>query len=189
MNPTETPVALLARAYAFAAARHAGQTRRASGEPYINHLAEVANLLAFATDGADPVLVAAGILHDTLEDTETTPAELRTLFGSEIASVVAEVTDPPGLDEAARRRRQVDHAPELSDRARLLKIADKTSNIRERVAHRPDGQSDAEIAAYVDWGAMVVAGCRGLNARLEEAFDVAYEAAMRRYGARTPSSG
>lgn len=182
MDPNDNPVSLLARAYALAAARHADQRRKVSGEPYINHLAEVANLLAYATDGTDPVLVAAGILHDSIEDTETTVAELNTLFGPEITAIVEEVTDPPDIEEAARRQRQVDHAPHLSSRARLLKIADKTSNIRERLAHRPLGLSDAEIRAYIDWGAMVVAGCRGLNERLEEAFDSAFEAAMKRYG-------
>jgi guanosine-3',5'-bis(diphosphate) 3'-pyrophosphohydrolase len=96
---------------------------------------------------------------------------------------VAEVTDPEGVTEAERRQRQVEHAPHLSDRARLLKIADKTSNIRERLATRPPGKTDQDIRDYVDWGAAVVAGCRGLNEKLEDAFDEAYEAAMRKYGA------
>lgn len=183
MGPTEPPVTFLARAYALAAARHAGQRRRAAqDEAYLNHLVEVANLLAYATDGTDPVLVAGGILHDAIEDTETTETELTTLFGPEVATLVSEVTDPPDIEESARRQRQVDHAPGLSRRARLLKIADKTSNIRERLAHRPPGLSDAQIRDYVDWGAMVVAGCRGLNAKLEDAFDEAYHAAMKLYG-------
>jgi (p)ppGpp synthase/HD superfamily hydrolase len=183
MNPSDHPTAFLARAYAFAAVRHAGQKRNAAGdEPYLHHLIEVANLLAYATDGADPVLVAGGVLHDVLEDTPTTPAELSSLFGPEVAALVAEVTDPEGVTEAERRQRQVKHAPHLSDRARLLKIADKTSNIRERLATRPPGKTDQDIRDYVDWGAAVVAGCRGFNARLEDAFDAAYEAAIRKYG-------
>jgi (p)ppGpp synthase/HD superfamily hydrolase len=183
MSPTDHPTAFLARAYAFAAVRHAGQKRNAAGdEPYLHHLIEVANLLAYATDGADPVLVAGGVLHDVLEDTPTTPEELLSLFGPDVAALVAEVTDPDGLTEAERRRRQVEHAPHLSTRARLLKIADKTSNIRERLTARPPGKSNRDIVEYVEWGAMVVAGCRGLNARLEDAFDEAYEAAMRKYG-------
>ena len=186
MEPTDNPVSLLARAYAFAAARHAGQHRRVANEPYINHLTEVANLLSFATDGGDPALVAAGILHDSLEDTETTMSELQKLFGPRIAAIVAEVTDPPDIEETARRQRQVDHAPTLSTEARLLKIADKTSNIRERLAHRPADLSDAEICDYINWGAAVVAGCRGLNEKLEEAFDTSYEAAMRRYSGEAP---
>ena len=183
MATNEQPVTFLARAYALAAARHAGQRRNAAREePYLNHLVEVANLLAFATDGGDMVLVAGGVLHDTLEDTETTTEELTALFGPEVAALVGEVTDPSGLEENARRQRQIEHAHELSRRGKLLKIADKTSNIRERLAHRPPGLSDQQIRDYVDWGAMVVAGCRGLNARLEDAFDEAYEAAMKLYG-------
>jgi (p)ppGpp synthase/HD superfamily hydrolase len=176
-------VALLARAYAFAAARHAGQKRNAaSEEPYLHHLIEVANLLAYVTEGAEPVLVAGGILHDVIEDTPTTPAELRTLFGHEVASLVAEVTDPSGLGEDERRQRQVEHVRELSAHARLLKIADKTSNIRERLACRPADKTDEEILAYVEWGAMVVMGCRGINTKLDDAFDEAYEAALRKFG-------
>jgi (p)ppGpp synthase/HD superfamily hydrolase len=183
MSPSDANITLLARAYAYAAVQHAGQRRNAAtGEPYLNHLVEVANLLAYATDGNSPDLVAAGVLHDVLEDTETTPNELRTLFGPAVADIVEEVTDPPDLSEGDRRRRQVEHAPQLSIPAKLLKIADKTSNLRERIAHRPEGQSDAEIRDYIEWGEMVVASCRGLNEKLEDAFNEAFEAALRKYG-------
>jgi (p)ppGpp synthase/HD superfamily hydrolase len=176
-------VSLLARAYAFAAQRHAGQKRNAApDEPYLNHLAEVANLLAYATEGTDVELVVAGVLHDVLEDTPTTMDELRSLFGPDIATMVHEATDPPGLDEAARRQRQVEHAASLPGRTRLLKIADKISNVRERIAHRPPGLTDQQIRDYIEWGAMVVAGCRGLNARLDDAYDEAFQTAMRLYG-------
>lgn len=183
MPPSDPSVTLLTRAYAFAAAKHMGQMRNAAtGEPYLHHPIEVANLLAYATEGANPVLVAAGVLHDVLEDTDTTAAELRAVFGHEVASLVGEVTDPKGLAEHERRMRQIEHVRELSMDARLLKIADKTSNIRERLANRPQGQSDGEIMDYVEWGAMVVAGCRGLNPRLDEVFDAACEAALKKFG-------
>jgi (p)ppGpp synthase/HD superfamily hydrolase len=183
MTASNPAIALLARAYAFAAARHAGQRRNAAtDEPYLHHLIEVANLLAYVTEGADPVLIAGGVLHDVIEDTPTTPAELRTLFGPDVAALVAEVTDPEGLSEQERRQRQVEHVRELSAQARLLKIADKTSNIRERLATRPADKTDEEIMAYVEWGAMVVAGCRGINTKLDDAFDEAYEAALRKFG-------
>ncbi|MFT5538821.1 MAG: (p)ppGpp synthase/HD superfamily hydrolase [Alphaproteobacteria bacterium] len=182
MSPPDANITLLARAYAFAAVQHAGQHRNAaSGEPYLNHLAEVANLLAYATEGNNAALVAAGVLHDVLEDTGTTPDELRALFGPAVADIVEEVTDPADLSEVDRRRHQVDHAHELSAPAKLLKIADKTSNIRERLAHRPEGQSDEQIRDYIEWGEMVVAGCRGLNEKLEDAFNEAYEAGLRKY--------
>ncbi len=183
MNTPADAVTLLTRAFAFAAHRHGGQRRNAAvEEPYLNHLTEVANLLAYATDGGDLVLVCAGVLHDSLEDTETTDEELRTLFGPDIADLVREVTDPPGQDESERRQRQVMHAPTLSPKAKLLKVADKTSNIRERIAHRPAALSDEQLRDYIEWGGMVVAGCRGLNDKLEDAFAEAYETAMRKYG-------
>lgn len=183
MSSPDANITLLARAYAFAAAQHTGQRRKAaSSEPYLNHLAEVANLLAYATEGNNASLVAAGVLHDILEDTETTPDELHALFGPAVADIVEEVTDPPGLSEMDRRRRQIDHAHELSPQAKLLKIADKTSNIRERFVHRPEGQSDEQIREYIEWGEMVVAGCRGLNEKLEDAFSEAFDASLRKYG-------
>jgi guanosine-3',5'-bis(diphosphate) 3'-pyrophosphohydrolase len=183
MNTPADAVTLITRAFAFAAHRHGGQRRNAATEePYLNHLTEVANLLAYATDGGDLVLVAAGVLHDTLEDTETTEDELRILFGPDIADLVREVTDPPDLGESERRQRQVEHTPTLSPRAKLLKIADKTSNIRERIAYRPDGISDERLRDYIEWGGMVVAGCRGLNQKLEDAFAEAFDTAMRKYG-------
>ena len=183
MNTPADAVTLLTRAFAFAAHRHGGQRRNAAvEEPYLNHLTEVANLLAYATEGGDLVLVSAGVLHDVLEDTETTDEEMRTLFGPEIAYLVREVTDPPDLGEGERRQRQVEHAPSLSPRAKLLKIADKTSNIRERIAHRPAGLSDEKLRDYIEWGSMVVAGCRGANQKLEDAFAEAFETAMRKYG-------
>lgn len=171
----------IARAYALAAAKHAGQTRSCSGEPYINHLAEVAHLLAYATDGIDSELVIAGVLHDIVEDTDATPALLQTLFGAQVSLVVSEVTDPAHVDEATRRRLQVDHAPKLSNRAKLLKIADKTSNLRERLAFPPNLPPE-EIRAYIRWGFDVVAGCRGLNERLDAAFDATLEDCEARFG-------
>lgn len=181
-------VTLLARAYAFAAEKHAAQRRTCSGEPYVNHLAEVAESLAAATGGSDLELVVAGVLHDVIEDGGVTEDEVRRRFGAGVAALVAEVTDPQGLDEETRRRRQEEHAPHLSVRAKLLKIADKTSNIRERVAHPPDAPKDA-VWAYVQWGERVVAGCRGLDAQLEQEFDAALAEARRMFGPPTERCG
>src|SRR5262249_11951927 len=90
----ENPVLLFARALDFAARKHAHQRRKGElAEPYVNHLSDVARLLAEATNGEDATLVVAGLLHDTLEDTETTFDELGKEFGREVADLVAEVTD------------------------------------------------------------------------------------------------
>src|SRR5438552_17781848 len=113
------PVRLVSEAAELAARRHLGQQRKGRGdEPYINHLAEVANLLAVATDGADAELVGAGWLHDTIEDTETTREELAGKFGERVASLVAEVTDGMNLPEVQRGQKQIEGAPHKAPRAK-----------------------------------------------------------------------
>lgn len=167
-----TDLVLVTRACDFAALRHVQQRRKGvAGEPYLNHLAEVAALLADATGGADAILVAGGFLHDTLEDTPTTYDELEELFGPEIAHLVGEVTDDKSLPKAERKRRQISTTPSKSMRAKLIKIADKTSNVRAMASSPPAGWEISRIAEYVVWAEQVVAGCRGLNATLEQAFD------------------
>src|SRR5580704_16297322 len=120
------PLRLVSEAAELAARRHNGMARKGRGnEPYINHLAEVANLLSTATDGADAELVAAGWLHDIVEDTDTTSEELARKFSERVASLVVEVTDDMSLPKSERRRLQVSDAPHKSPGARLIKIADK----------------------------------------------------------------
>lgn len=167
-------VTLVMHAADFAARRHSSQRRKgAAGEPYVNHLVEVAALLAEATGGSDAALVAAGLLHDTLEDTATDYEELDAAFGADIAGLVAEVTDDKSLPKSERKRRQIVGAPAASPRARLLKIADKTSNLRTLVTSPPANWDMARVVEYIDWAEKVVAGCRGLNDRLDRAFDAA----------------
>src|SRR5439155_6020471 len=131
---TAEALLLVTRACDFAARRHVEIRRKGlAGEPYVNHLAEVAVLLAEATHGQDALLLAAGFLHDTIEDTPTTYEELETLFGPEVAALVAEVTDDKRLPKMERKRLQIETAAGKSERARLIKIADKTSNVRALV--------------------------------------------------------
>ena len=111
-----------ARALDFAARKHAHQRRKGElEEPYINHLAEVTQMLAAATEGRDTVLVVAGLLHDTIEDTETTFDELEARFGREVADLVAEVSDDKSLRKAERKRLQIEKTPTKSDRAKMIK--------------------------------------------------------------------
>jgi (p)ppGpp synthase/HD superfamily hydrolase len=167
-------VALVARAADFAARRHVGQRRKGAGqEPYVNHLAEVACLLAETAEEPNAYLIAAGWLHDTLEDTNTTKDELENLFGSLVTEIVVEVTDDKSLPKDVRKRLQVENAAGNSVPARLLNIADKTSNLRALAASPPTDWDWAGKAAYLDWAEQVVASCRGLNAELEKAFDQA----------------
>lgn len=172
------------RAAEYASRQHIGQRRKGErAEPYINHLTEVAALLAEATEGSDHVLVIGGLLHDTIEDTDTRPQDLAERFGAEVAALVAEVTDDKSLPKAERKRLQVETTPRKSRRARLLKIADKTSNLRGLVASPPAGWTEERLRDYVRWAGEVIRSCRGLNAVLEAAFDAAYAEARGRYGA------
>jgi guanosine-3',5'-bis(diphosphate) 3'-pyrophosphohydrolase len=166
------PLRLVSEAAELAARRHNGMARKGRGnEPYINHLAEVANLLALVTDGADAELVAAGWLHDTIEDTETTREELAEKFGERVASLVVECTDDMSQDKPVRRQKQVEDAPHKSRSAKLIKIADKISNIRARILRDPSAAEREDLIDYVNWVEQVVAGCRGGNADLDRAFD------------------
>jgi guanosine-3',5'-bis(diphosphate) 3'-pyrophosphohydrolase len=140
-------------------------------EPYINHLAEVANLLSTATDGADAELVAAGWLHDTIEDTETTREELAQKFSERVASLVVECTDDMSLPKSERRRLQVIDARKKSPGTKLIKIADKISNIGARIHPDPSADERDDLADYTRWAEQVVAGCRGGNAFLDQTFD------------------
>ncbi|MGE0627882.1 MAG: HD domain-containing protein [Hyphomicrobiaceae bacterium] len=173
-SSTDQGAVLIARAANYAARMHTSQRRKGiAQEPYLNHLAEVAMLVAEATDGNDPVLVAAAWLHDTLEDTEAEREELEALFGRDVAAIVAEITDDKSLKKAERKRLQIENAPQKSRQARLLKIADKTSNLRALAISPPAGWDAARREEYVAWAEAVVAGCRGLNTELEKTFDAA----------------
>lgn len=167
-----SPVRLISEAAELAAHCHNGMARKGRGnEPYINHLAEVANLLATATGGADGELVAAGWLHDAIEDTDTTREELAQKFSERVASLVTECTDDMSLPKPERQRRQVIDAPKKSAGAKLIKIADKISNIGARIHSDPTGEERDDLADYTGWAEQVVAGCRGGNAWLDTRFD------------------
>jgi guanosine-3',5'-bis(diphosphate) 3'-pyrophosphohydrolase len=166
------PVRLISEAAELAARRHNGMARKGRGnEPYINHLAEVANLLAAATEGADAELVAAGWLHDAIEDTETTREELAQKFSDRVASLVVECTDDMSLPKPERRRRQIIDAPKKSAGAKLIKIADKISNVGARIHSDPTTEEHDDLADYTGWAEQVVAGCRGGNGWLDTKFD------------------
>ena len=167
-------IRLVCEAAELAARCHNGMARKGrDNEPYINHLAEVAKLLAAATDGTDAELVAAGWLHDAVEDGATTAEELTQKFSERVASLVVEVTDDMTLPKSERRRRQVIDAPHKSADARLIKIADKISNIRGRILPEPTPDQRDELSDYTAWAVEVVSGCRGGNAFLDDQFDEA----------------
>lgn len=162
----------LLHATRFAAERHAGQLRKgAHAEPYINHPIEVANLIANVGRIEDIDILMAGLLHDTVEDTDTKADELIELFGHAACGYVLEVTDDKSLPKARRKELQVEHAPHMSRGAKIVKLADKISNCRDVLENPAVDWDIVRRREYVEWGVNVVAGLRGVNEYLENAFD------------------
>jgi GTP diphosphokinase / guanosine-3',5'-bis(diphosphate) 3'-diphosphatase len=166
---------LVLRALKFAAHKHKDQRRKDVGaSPYINHPITVAEVLWTEGKVRDPATIAAALLHDTVEDTETTLEELRGHFGDSISDTVAELTDVKWLSKRSRKLLQIARAGQNSRRAKLVKLADKISNLRDVVAQPPAGWSLERRREYFDWAKKVVEQLRGTNARLERRFDAIY---------------
>jgi guanosine-3',5'-bis(diphosphate) 3'-pyrophosphohydrolase len=167
---------LLLDAITFAADRHRNQRRKGPGDiPYINHPLTVANIIASVGGVADIDVLRAAVLHDTVEDVGVTKDELISLFGEKVADLVMEVTDDKTLPKPARKAAQIEHAPHLSKGAKLVKLGDKTANLRDLAENPIPGWSLERRKEYFEWAKRVVdAGCRGVNEGLERAFDEAY---------------
>jgi len=174
-KPAEMDLALLFRALAFAAHKHRDQRRKdAEASPYINHPIALAEVLAGEGGVAEIEVLAAALLHDTVEDTDTSFEELERAFGARIAGMVMEVTDDKNLPKAERKRLQIVHAAGISPGAKLVKLADKICNLRD-VADRPPAQWGIERRReYFEWAKQVIDGLRGVHPGLEAAFDAAY---------------
>ena len=169
------PLGLIFEALQFAAHKHRDQRRKdPEASPYINHPIALAEVLAGEGGVADAEVLAAALLHDTIEDTATTADELRAEFGARIAGIVAEVTDDKSLPKEERKRLQIEHASAISHGAKLVKLADKICNLRD-VADRPPAQWGLERRQeYFEWAKRVIDGLRGAHPGLEAAFDAAY---------------
>lgn len=129
----------------------------------------------------DPEILAAAILHDTVEDTESTAEELEELFGKRVAGYVLEVTDDKSLPKAERKQLQVEHAPHLTPGAKAIKLADKISNVKDVTDHPPAGWPQERRLEYIEWAERVVDGLRGVNPELERHFDEAAAKARARF--------
>ena len=159
----------------FAARKHSADRRKDAEEtPYINHPLALANVLAVECGIDDVEVICGALLHDTIEDTETTEEELLEAFGEQITRIVLEVTDDKKLEWEERKEAQVRNAPDLSDQAKLVKLADKISNLRDIVASPPSDWSLERKRKYFDWAARVVDGVRGVHPELEALFDKIY---------------
>lgn len=184
---TDTTTTLVLEALQFAALKHRNQRRKdAAASPYVNHLITVAHLLAGPGAITDPVTLMGGVLHDTLEDTETTPTELETEFGPVVCQVVQEVTDDKSLPKAQRKQLQVEHAPHLSRHARQIKLADKISNVQDMITSPPQDWPLERRQEYLAWTERVIAGCRGINPGLEALYDQTLAEGWQALGHPTP---
>jgi (p)ppGpp synthase/HD superfamily hydrolase len=155
---------------------HATQRRKgAAAEPYVNHLIEVADLVAAV--GAAEDIICAALLHDAIEDQGVSAAMIADRFGHCVASLVCEVTDDKALPKAERKAAQIAAAPHLSPGAKLIKLADKISNVRSVAASPPADWSPRRRDDYVEFCCLVVAGLRGANTALEDMFDEAVRSA------------
>ncbi len=173
----------LLRALSFAAEKHRDHRRKdANASPYINHLIEVAVALADEGKVTDEHLLMAAILHDTVEDTETSFAEIEEHFGASVADIVHEVTDDKSLKKEVRKKLQEESAPHASPRAKQLRIADKICNLRDIMHHPPSNWSMERKREYLLWTNRVVAGCSGVNGRLDKAYNETARAVARYLG-------
>jgi guanosine-3',5'-bis(diphosphate) 3'-pyrophosphohydrolase len=170
-----TAMPLFIDALAFAAHKHREQRRKnVAASPYINHPIALAHVLVSEGRVTDTKVLCAAILHDTVEDTETTFAELELRFGAKIAGIVREVTDDKTLPKARRKQMQVEHAPHLSRGARLVKLADKICNLRDVADDPPANWPHERRVEYFEWAQRVIDGLRGTHPELEAVFDAVY---------------
>jgi guanosine-3',5'-bis(diphosphate) 3'-pyrophosphohydrolase len=167
-----TPVQKILAAAKFAAEKHAAQKRKgAAAEPYVNHLIEVAELVAGSSDELDVNMMMAGFLHDTIEDTWTTADELEREFGNDVTLLVLELTDDKSLPKEVRKELQVEEAPNISVRAQVIKLADKISNLRSILTSPPANWNTRRKREYFEWGQRVVNALSAPNPILKAEFD------------------
>ena len=158
----------LMKAVDFAAKKHKDQRRKdASATPYINHPVGVATILSQEAGIEDLVLLQAALLHDTVEETETTLEEIEENFGREVRDIVNEVTDDKSLPKLKRKQLQIDNASKKKHKSKLGKLADKIYNIRDLIGAPPKDWSDERIQEYFEWAARVIAQLKGTNEILE----------------------
>ncbi|MEQ1716429.1 MAG: HD domain-containing protein, partial [Hyphomicrobium sp.] len=142
------------------------------------HLIEVAEMVAVADPGNVDLIVAA-LLHDAVEDAKKTKEEIAAIFGERVAGMVAEATDDKSLPKPERKRLQIETTPKKSRDAKLLKLADKVSNLRSVALSPPSHWSDDRRREYVTWATRVAEGAFGISDWLDKQFEEARELALR----------
>lgn len=172
---TDDKLKLLLKALTFAAYKHKDQRRKdVEASPYINHPISLSNILVNEGHITDVEVICGALLHDTVEDTQTTAEELEAEFGKTIRDIVMEVTDDKTLPKAERKTKQIEHAAHASDQAKLVKLADKISNLRDVADNPPPEWLVERRQEYFDWAKAVIDQLRGVHLGLEDVFDAAY---------------
>ena len=161
---------LILKATKFSALKHQNQKRKDGKTPYIIHPISVAMILAEIGGVDDKEILSAALLHDTMEDTDTTADEIEREFGARVRSIVEELTDNKLLSYSERKQLQIDHAPKLSKDATLVKIADKISNITDVINESPPEWDINRCKEYIDWAEAVINNCHKVNTPLENHF-------------------
>jgi guanosine-3',5'-bis(diphosphate) 3'-pyrophosphohydrolase len=170
MENTELPFIL--GALKFASEKHIHLRRKDEDKtPYIHHPIRVAELICRVGKINDPAVLSAALLHDVIEDTDAKEEEIIEKFGAEVAGIVKEVSDDKNLDKLKRKEMQIQHAPHLSYKAKLIKLADKICNVKDIGSHPPAKWDLGRKWDYIEWSQKVVAGLRGVNQSLEDLFD------------------
>ncbi|KAG9290829.1 hypothetical protein G9A89_010978 [Geosiphon pyriformis] len=169
----------------FAAKKHSFQRRKDPQQsPYINHPIGVAKNL---TDAGiyDLATLQAAILHDTVEDTDTTLEEIDQYFGKVVRNIVEECTDNKDLPKDERKRLQIENTPFKSDKAKAVKLADKLYNLRDLQRAVPIGWSFQRVQEYFIWAKRVTDGAKGVNQTLESQLENLYENATFEFEGKT----
>jgi len=183
----DTTAHILLKASNFSAIKHRHERRKdAEGTPYINHPIGVAWILSQEGKVTDLNVLQAALLHDTVEDTDTTFEELEREFGPKVASIVREVTDDKSLGKEKRKQLQVEHAAHASTEAKLVKLADKLYNLRDLLNNPPPRWSVERLQGYALWSEQVINAVRGTNALLEKAIDAVFATELVLKGQRFP---
>jgi GTP diphosphokinase / guanosine-3',5'-bis(diphosphate) 3'-diphosphatase len=183
----ERPASDLSRvvsALNYAARQHRDQRRKDEElSPYINHPISLLHLLSVEAGVTDPDVLCAAVLHDVIEDCADTAEErlqraieIEELFGASVLAIVQEVTDDKDLPKAERKLRQIEHARHLSHPAKLVKLADKTANLRDVASSPPSDWSLQRRQEYFEWANAVVNNIGPANRELYEWFMEAYQA-------------
>lgn len=173
----------LLKAIDFAADKHKYQRRKGDDNmvPYINHPIQIAKLIAENYGTGNVELLIAAILHDIIEDTETSPEEIEEKFGTRVREIVLEVSDDKNLVKAERKRLQVENSHRISNEAKIIKLGDKICNVKDMINSPPKDWTIERIIEYISWSKNVIKGVKGVNKKLEEIFEKVSEEAETKY--------